>query len=84
MILGRITELLLILLKTYFGRPMTNLDGGLFNIELAFSPRFPVETPRAKFLTPFYHYRVTSKFSTGMSRFITNTLQRKEFLVTLQ
>ncbi|CCX34868.1 ubiquitin-conjugating enzyme/RWD-like protein [Pyronema domesticum] len=46
---------------TYFGRPMTNLDGGLFNIELAFSPRFPVETPRAKFLTPFYHYRVTKE-----------------------
>ncbi|KAA8894127.1 ubiquitin-conjugating enzyme/RWD-like protein [Sphaerosporella brunnea] len=44
---------------TYFGRPMTNLDGGLFNIELAFSPRFPTEQPRAKFLTPFYHYRVT-------------------------
>lgn len=40
---------------------MTNLDGGLFNIEIAFSPRFPNEQPRAKFLTPFYHYRVTSK-----------------------
>ncbi|KAI5804930.1 ubiquitin-conjugating enzyme/RWD-like protein [Geopyxis carbonaria] len=46
---------------TYFGRPMTNLDGGLFNIELCFSPRFPEEQPRAKFLTPFYHYSVTSE-----------------------
>ncbi|KAI5848998.1 ubiquitin-conjugating enzyme/RWD-like protein [Tricharina praecox] len=45
---------------TYFGRPMTNLDGGLFNIEIAFSPRFPIEHPRARFRTPFYHYRVTS------------------------
>ncbi|KAF8533907.1 ubiquitin-conjugating enzyme/RWD-like protein [Trichophaea hybrida] len=44
---------------TYFGRPMTHLDGGLFNIELTFSPRFPSEQPRARFLTPFYHYRVT-------------------------
>lgn len=43
----------------YFGRPMTNLDGGLFNIEIAFSPRFPEEQPRAKFLTPFYHFRVS-------------------------
>ena len=50
-----------VILKTYFGRPMTNLDGGLFNIEIAFSPRFPIEHPRARFRTPFYHYRVTSK-----------------------
>lgn len=39
---------------------MTNLDGGLFTFELAFSPRFPEEQPRAKFLTNFYHHRVTS------------------------
>lgn len=39
---------------------MTNLDGGLFTFELAFSPRFPEEQPRAKFLTHFYHHRVTS------------------------
>jgi len=45
---------------TYFGRPMTNLDGGLFNIELAFSPRFPEEQPRAKFITPLYHHSITS------------------------
>jgi len=44
---------------TYFGRPMTNLDGGLFNIEIVFSPRFPEEQPRARFVTPFYHYRVS-------------------------
>ncbi|TGZ77386.1 UBC-like protein [Ascodesmis nigricans] len=45
---------------TYFGRPMTNLDGGLFNIELAFSPRFPDEQPRATFLTPLYHHGITT------------------------
>ncbi|KAF8467713.1 ubiquitin-conjugating enzyme/RWD-like protein [Kalaharituber pfeilii] len=44
---------------TYFGRPMTNLDGGLFNIQINFSPRFPDEQPRAKFLTPIYHHRIT-------------------------
>ncbi len=26
---------------TYFGKPMTNLDGGLFRFKLHFSPRFP-------------------------------------------
>lgn len=43
---------------TYFGRPMTNLDGGLFNIKLYFSPRFPEEQPRAKFQTPLFHHRI--------------------------
>ncbi len=45
---------------TYFGRPMTNFDGGMFRIKLNFSPRFPDEQPRAKFLTPVFHHRVTS------------------------
>ncbi|KAI1756706.1 ubiquitin-conjugating enzyme/RWD-like protein [Xylaria castorea] len=44
---------------TYFGRPMTNFDGGMFRIKLNFSPRFPDEQPRAKFLTPVFHHRVT-------------------------
>jgi ubiquitin-conjugating enzyme E2 Z len=43
---------------TYFGRPMTNLDGGLFRITLAFSPRFPEEQPRAKFETNLFHHRI--------------------------
>jgi ubiquitin-conjugating enzyme E2 Z len=43
---------------TYFGRPMTNLDGGLFRIKLCFSPRFPEEHPRAKFETPMFHHRI--------------------------
>jgi len=44
---------------TYFGRPMTNLDGGLFRIKLFFSPRFPEEQPRAKFETILFHHRIT-------------------------
>jgi ubiquitin-conjugating enzyme E2 Z len=44
---------------TYFGRPMTNFDGGMFRIKLNFSPRFPEEQPRVKFLTPVFHHRVT-------------------------
>ncbi|KAI9651017.1 hypothetical protein NHQ30_001054 [Ciborinia camelliae] len=43
---------------TYFGRPMTNLDGGLFRIKLYFSPRFPEEQPRAKFETSLFHHRI--------------------------
>ena len=44
---------------TYFGKPMTNLDGGLFRILLRFSPRFPEEQPRAKFETKIFHHRVS-------------------------
>jgi ubiquitin-conjugating enzyme E2 Z len=43
---------------TYFGRPMTNLDGGLFRVKLHFSPRFPEEQPRAKFETRIFHHRI--------------------------
>ena len=43
---------------TYFGRPMTNLDGGLFKIFIYFSPRFPEEQPRIKFQTEMFHHRI--------------------------
>ncbi|KAF3940888.1 hypothetical protein ABW19_dt0200090 [Dactylella cylindrospora] len=43
---------------TYFGRPMTNLDGGLFKFTLRFSVRFPEEQPRAQFSTPMFHHRI--------------------------
>ncbi|KAF3919724.1 hypothetical protein ABW20_dc0107034 [Dactylellina cionopaga] len=43
---------------TYFGRPMTNLDGGLFNLTLRFSVRFPEEQPRVQFSTPMFHHKV--------------------------
>jgi ubiquitin-conjugating enzyme E2 Z len=45
---------------TYFGRPMTNLDGGLFKIKLSFSPRFPEEHPRARFETELFHHRIAA------------------------
>lgn len=45
---------------TYFGRPMTNLDGGLFRIKLYFSTRFPDEQPRAKFETALFHHRIAT------------------------
>lgn len=45
---------------TYFGRPMTNLDGGLLRFKLFFSPRFPDEQPRARFETKLFHQRIAS------------------------
>ena len=45
-------------LLTYFGRPMTQLDGGMFQIRLSISPRFPEEQPRVKFLTKLFHHRI--------------------------
>lgn len=41
------------------GRPMTHLDGGLFNIQINFSVRFPDEQPRVKFITSMYHHRIS-------------------------
>ncbi len=43
---------------TYFGKPMTNLDGGLFRFRLHFSTRFPDEQPRAKFEGHIFHHRI--------------------------
>lgn len=45
---------------TYFGKPMTNLDGGLFKIRISFSPRFPEEQPRIRFETRLFHHRIAS------------------------
>ncbi|KAK0754173.1 ubiquitin-conjugating enzyme/RWD-like protein [Schizothecium vesticola] len=44
---------------TYFGKPMTNLDGGLFRIKIHFSPRFPEDQPRVKFETRLFHHRIS-------------------------
>lgn len=44
---------------TYFGRPMTQLDGGMFSIKVSISPRFPEEQPRVTFETPLYHHRIS-------------------------
>ncbi|KAL9101742.1 MAG: hypothetical protein Q9187_009205, partial [Circinaria calcarea] len=43
---------------TYFGRPMTHLDGGMFRIKMSLSPRFPDEQPRVVVETPLFHHRI--------------------------
>lgn len=45
---------------TYFGRPMTQLDGGIFNFIIHLSPRFPEEQPRVFVQPPLFHYRVSN------------------------
>jgi ubiquitin-conjugating enzyme E2 Z len=45
---------------TYFGRPMTNLDGGMIRFKLSFSTRFPEEQPRAVFQTELFHHRIAT------------------------
>ena len=44
---------------TYFGRPMTQLDGGMFTIHMHISPRFPEEQPRVVLRTPLFHHRIS-------------------------
>lgn len=46
---------------TYFGRPMTNLDGGMFKIRMTISPRFPEEQPRVMFETKMFHHRISKE-----------------------
>ncbi|KAK5130899.1 hypothetical protein LTR08_001562 [Meristemomyces frigidus] len=45
---------------TLFGTPMTNLDGGIFNMSLFIPPAFPAVQPRLKIDTPIFHHRVSS------------------------
>lgn len=42
-----------------FGRPMTNLDGGVFRIIINLSPKFPDVLPRVRFETPIFHHRIS-------------------------
>lgn len=44
---------------TYFGRPMTKLDGGILKIKIYISPRHPEEQPRVFVETPLFHVRVS-------------------------
>ncbi|KNG88289.1 ubiquitin conjugating enzyme [Aspergillus nomiae NRRL 13137] len=44
---------------TYFGRPMSHLDGGIFKFKIYISPRFPEEQPRVFVETPIFHIRVS-------------------------
>ncbi|KAH9826683.1 putative ubiquitin-conjugating enzyme family protein [Teratosphaeria destructans] len=45
---------------TLFGKPMTNLDGGIFNMTLHIPPNFPEMQPRLKIETPIFHHRVST------------------------
>ncbi|CAK7199656.1 hypothetical protein SEUCBS139899_002339 [Sporothrix eucalyptigena] len=45
---------------TYFGKPMTNLDGGLLRFRLSMSPHFPHEQPRVRFEKPIFHHRIAA------------------------
>jgi ubiquitin-conjugating enzyme E2 Z len=60
---------------TYFGPPMTNLDGGLFKIKLHFSPRFPEEQPRVKFETFVFHHRIAAD---GTACYFPNPIRRED------
>lgn len=57
---------------TYFSRPMTNLDGGLFRVTFRISPRYPDEQPRVKCETRLFHHRIamdgTICYTVPMSR----------------
>ncbi|THC94798.1 hypothetical protein EYZ11_005744 [Aspergillus tanneri] len=44
---------------TYFGRPMTYLDGGIFKFKIYLSSRFPDEEPRVFIESPLFHIRVS-------------------------
>ncbi|KAI1978877.1 hypothetical protein LOZ53_002790 [Ophidiomyces ophidiicola] len=44
---------------TFFGRPMTHMDGGIFRIKICLSPHFPEEQPRAFVQTSIFHRRVS-------------------------
>ncbi|GES64987.1 ubiquitin conjugating enzyme [Aspergillus terreus] len=44
---------------TYFGRPMSHLDGGVFKFKIYLSPRFPDEQPRVFMDQPIFHVRVS-------------------------
>lgn len=45
---------------TLFGEPMTNLDGGIFNMKLHIPPTFPESQPRVTLQVPMFHHRVSS------------------------
>ena len=44
---------------TLFGKPMTNLDGGIWNISLGIPPNFPDVQPRVRFESKIFHHRVS-------------------------
>ncbi|KAJ6134698.1 hypothetical protein N7523_001020 [Penicillium sp. IBT 18751x] len=45
----------------YFGRPMTQYDGGILKIKIYISARHPNEQPRVFVETPLFHVRVSTR-----------------------
>lgn len=43
-----------------FGRPMTNLEGGIFKIRMVIPVDFPERQPRVTVETPLFHHRISS------------------------
>ena len=62
-------------IMTYFGKPMTNLDGGLFRIRISFSPRFAEEQPRIRFETNIFHHRIAAD---GTPCYVTSWSRRED------
>ena len=60
---------------TYFGRPMTNLDGGLFRIKMSFSTRFPDEQPRVRFENKIFHHHVAAD---GTACYLPDPLRKED------
>jgi ubiquitin-conjugating enzyme E2 Z len=46
---------------TLYGEPLTDLDGGVFNITLHIPPTFPEVQPRVIFQTKIFHHRVSTR-----------------------
>jgi len=46
---------------TLYGEPMTDLDGGVFNISMHIPPTFPEDQPHVIFQTKIFHHRVSSR-----------------------
>ncbi|OJD19890.1 hypothetical protein ACJ73_08607, partial [Blastomyces percursus] len=44
---------------TYFGKHMTQFDGGIFQIRIYLSPKFPDEQPRVIVKPPLFHNRIS-------------------------
>jgi len=45
---------------TFFGPPLTDLDGGIFALTLTVPPTFPAVMPRVRVETPIFHHRVST------------------------
>lgn len=46
---------------TYFGKPMSNLDGGMLKLRIVLSDKFPQEQPFVFVDTPLFHVRVSKQ-----------------------